>query len=77
MAGSLFPLKLQDLVHSQPLSSSSSQGVVFQFGTLYIKWPVHRLISLLAFRIVCVICLSEGTFLFLCVNFCFPVLCHL
>lgn len=51
--------------------------LVFTFGTLYIKWPVHRLILLLAFRIMCVICLSEGTFLFLCVNFCFPVLCHL
>lgn len=76
--GHLFPLyvRICSVVSLSPVCLP--RIFVLTFSALYSSlWLVCRLILSLAFRIMCVMCLSEGPFLFLCVNFCFPVLCHL
>lgn len=76
--GSRFPHKA---LGSDP--QSASLQLVFP-GCLFSHSVPHMAIcgqfaGLLYYLLLelCMMCLSEGTFLFLCVNFCFPVLCHL
>lgn len=61
----------QDLLYSQPLSSLSSQDICSHIQHfVHNVWLVCKLILLLA-RIMCVMCLSKGTFLFLVCEFLF------